>query len=205
MAYNITLSSSMRSNLLSLRNIATQMSKTQNILSTGKKINNAIDNATSYYQARSLTHRAADLNSLLDSMSQGIQTIQTASTGLERATSFLDQATVIANQAYETEIIKVDHNIKWFIDNVGSNGAVVTTAQEMKDAINSNKEMIFALLEELYGADGMPYGCNITSYDTETLENLTMGTAIRYTVFFMSIPVVIAIFGAVIVIKRKYR
>ena len=79
MAYNITLSSSMRSNLLSLRNISTLMNKTQDILSTGKKVNSAIDNATSYYQARSLTHRAADLNNLLDSMSQGIQTINAAS------------------------------------------------------------------------------------------------------------------------------
>ena len=164
MAYNITLSSSMRSNLLSLRNIATQMSRTQNILSTGKKINSAIDNATSYYQARSLTNRASDLNSLLDSMSQGIQTIQTASTGLERATSFLDQATVIAYQAYETEIIKVDHNIKWFIDNVGSNGAVVTTAQELKDAINSNKEMIC-----IYGTIDYFDGENIELKDGQKL------------------------------------
>ena len=69
----------------------------------------------------------------------------------------------------------------------------------------SNKEMIFALLEELYGADSMPYGCKITSYDTSTLENLTMGTAIRYTVFFMSIPAVIALCGAVVVIRRKYK
>lgn len=96
MSYNITLSSSMRSNLLSLRNIATQMSKTQNILSTGKKINNAIDNASSYYQARSLTHRAADLNSLLDSMSQGIQTIQAAVTGLDQYGRFLEQAAIVA-------------------------------------------------------------------------------------------------------------
>ncbi len=99
MSYNITLSSSMRSNLLSLRNIATQMSKTQNILSTGKKINNAIDNASSYYQARSLTHRAADLNNLLDSMSQGIQTLQAATQGIEAATSYLEQAKAVAEQA----------------------------------------------------------------------------------------------------------
>ena len=99
MSYNITLSSSMRSNLLSLRNIATQMSKTQNILSTGKKINNAIDNATSYYQARSLTHRAADLNSLLDSMSQGIQTIKAAVEGLESGIKVLEQAKAVVNEA----------------------------------------------------------------------------------------------------------
>ena len=114
MAYNITLSSSMRSNLLSLRNIATQMSKTQNILSTGKKVNNAIDNASAYYQARSLTQRAGDLNSLLDSMSQGIQTIKAASEGLESAISFLEQATIIANQAYENKVFTELFDKDWF-------------------------------------------------------------------------------------------
>ena len=123
MAYNITLSSSMRSNLLSLRNIATQMNRTQNILSTGKKVNSAIDNATSYYQARSLTNRASDLNSLLDSMSQGIQTIQAATQGLDNAISFIEQATAVANQAYEAAEIPEK---EWFIDKVGENGAVVS-------------------------------------------------------------------------------
>ena len=98
MSYNIALSSSMRSNLLSLRNIATQMNRTQNILSTGLKVNSAIDNATSYYQARSLTNRAKDLNNLLDSMSQGIQTIQAAMQGLESANAYLEQALVVLNE-----------------------------------------------------------------------------------------------------------
>ena len=129
----------MRSNLLSLRNIATQMSRTQNILSTGKKVNNAIDNATSYYQARSLTHRAADLNSLLDSMSQGIQTIKAAVEGLERYDKFLEQATIIAEESYEKAVIPTKEEI---LSQIGENGAVVSTAQELKDAIASNKKTI---------------------------------------------------------------
>ena len=99
MSYNIALSSSMRSNLLSLSNITTQMNRTQNILSTGLRVNSAIDNASSYYQARSLTNRARDLNNLLDSMSQGIQTIQTAIPGLDSANAYLEQALSVAKQA----------------------------------------------------------------------------------------------------------
>ena len=135
----ITLTSSMRSNLASLKTIATQMSKTQQTLSTGKKVNSAIDNASSYYQARSLTNRANDLNSLLDSMGQGIQTIQAATQGLDNAISFIEQATAVANQAYEVAEIPEK---EWFIDKVGENGAVVSTAQELKDAITSGKETI---------------------------------------------------------------
>ena len=96
---SITLTASMRSNLMSLKTIATQMDRTQNILSTGKKVNSAIDNASSYYQARSLTNRAGDLNSLLDAMGQGIQTIQAATEGLESATAYLEQMKSVAEQA----------------------------------------------------------------------------------------------------------
>lgn len=139
MIKGITLTSSMRSNLLSLKTIATQMSSTQNILSTGKKVNSAIDNANAYYQSRSLANRASDLNSLLDSMSQGIQTIKAACEGLAMATNLIDQAGVIATQAYETAEIPEK---AWFEEKVGANGAVVTTAQELKDAIASGKETI---------------------------------------------------------------
>ena len=139
MVNSITLTSSMRSNLTSLRTIASQMSRTQERLSSGKKVNSAIDNASSYYQARSLTNRAADLNALLDSMGQGIQTIQAATTGLEKASEFLEHAAVIAQEAYETALIPEK---AYFEAKVGENGAVVTSAQELKDAVNSGKEMI---------------------------------------------------------------
>ena len=96
---SITLTASMRSNLSSLKVIQSQMDKTQERLSTGKKVNSAIDNASAYYQARSLTNRAADLDSLLDSMGQGVQTIQAANEGIEAITAFVEQMKSIAESA----------------------------------------------------------------------------------------------------------
>ena len=96
---SITLTASMRSNLSSLKSIQSQMDKTQERLSTGKKVNSAIDNASSYYQSRALTNRASDLESLLDSMGQGIQTIQAANEGLEAITSYVEQLKSVANSA----------------------------------------------------------------------------------------------------------
>ena len=139
MSVNITLTSSMRSNLSSLKSLASQMSTTQTRLSTGKKVNNAIDNANSYYQARALTNRASDLDMLLDAMGQSIQTVTTAVHGLEKSAEMLENAAVIAKEAYEAEIIPEK---AWFEAQVGPNGAVVTTAQELKDAINANKKTI---------------------------------------------------------------
>ena len=99
MTQSITLTASMRSNLSSLKTIQSQMDTTQERLSTGKKVNSAIDNASSYYQARALTNRASDLDSLLDSMGQGIQTIQAANQGLESLTSYVEQMKAVADTA----------------------------------------------------------------------------------------------------------
>ncbi len=98
----VSLTASMRSNLLSLQNISRQVDSTQNRLSTGKKVNSAIDNPSSYYTARSLSNRASDLGALLDSMGQAVSTIKAATTSLETAADFLEQASAVATQALES-------------------------------------------------------------------------------------------------------
>ena len=96
----------MRSNLLSLQQTQSLMDTTQERLSTGKKVNSAIDNPSSYYTAQSLTNRASDLNALLDSMGQGIQTIQAANEGIEAITDFVQQAKALANTARDNATVK---------------------------------------------------------------------------------------------------
>lgn len=96
---DISLTASMRSNLLSLQNTQNLMDVTQNRLSTGKKVNSAIDNPSSYYASQSLTNRASDLNALMDSMGQAIQTIKAADEGITTITKFAEQAKAVANTA----------------------------------------------------------------------------------------------------------
>ena len=133
MVKSITLTASMRSNLNSLKNISKQMNTTQERLSTGKKVNSAIDNASSYYQARALTNRASDLDALLDAMGQGIQTIQTATQGLTSGVSFLEQASAIATEALTATKIP---SKEWFAsqENVA---AVASNWAELKAALDS--------------------------------------------------------------------
>ena len=134
----ISLTASMRSNLLSLQNIARQQDIVQNRLATGLKVSSAIDNPSSYYTASSLNNRAADLTALLDAMSQGVQTIKAASEAIDSGTKFLEQAKAVANQALETAIPAKE----WFAEQAGENGAVVETAQELRQAIADNKATI---------------------------------------------------------------
>ncbi len=134
----ISLTASMRSNLLSLQNIASQQDIVQNRLATGLKVSSAIDNPSSYYTASSLNNRAADLTALLDAMSQGVQTIKAASEAIGSGTKFLEQAKAVADQALETAVPAKE----WFAEQAGENGAVVETAQELLDAVNSGKETV---------------------------------------------------------------
>lgn len=99
---DISLTASMRTTLLSLQNTQSLMDMTQERLSTGKKVNSAIDNPMSYYTAQGLTNRASDLEALLDSMGQGIQTLKAANEGIEAITSFVQQAKAVANTARDT-------------------------------------------------------------------------------------------------------
>ncbi|MDR1025967.1 MAG: hypothetical protein LBL47_01080, partial [Lactobacillus sp.] len=99
---NIKLTSAMRSNLLSLQSTQKLMDTTQQRLSTGLKVNSAIDNPSSYFTAQGLNQRAGDLEGLLDSMGQGIQTIKAANEGIEAITKLVEQAKSIVTQYTET-------------------------------------------------------------------------------------------------------
>lgn len=96
---DITLSAPIRSNLLSLQNTSKLIGKTQNRLSTGLKVNSAIDDAASFFKAKSLNDRGADLSSLKDGIGQAISTVTNAVNALESVESTLQQMKGIASQA----------------------------------------------------------------------------------------------------------
>ncbi len=99
MSSGITLSAGVRANLLSLQNTASLMQTTQNRLATGKKVNSALDNPLNFFTSSSLSARSSDLSGLLDSMSNGIQTIQAANNGLTAVTSLVQQLQATVSQA----------------------------------------------------------------------------------------------------------
>jgi hypothetical protein len=98
----IILSSSVRQNLLSLQGTADLLSQTQGRLSTGKKVNSALDNPTNFFTASGLDSRASDINNLLDGIGNGVQILQAANTGITSLQKLVDTAKSIANQALQT-------------------------------------------------------------------------------------------------------
>jgi flagellin-like hook-associated protein FlgL len=99
---DIVLSAGVRQNLLSLQKTAELMSVTQNRLATGKKVNSALDNPFNFFTSQSLSNRASDLNSLLDSIGQAQKTIEAADHGISAITKLVESAKSVAKQAQQT-------------------------------------------------------------------------------------------------------
>ncbi|WP_159008682.1 flagellin [Bradyrhizobium sp. S69] len=97
----IVLSASVRQNLLSLQNTAQLLATTQNDLSTGNKVNTALDNPTEFFTAQGLNSRAGDISNLLDSIGNGVQVLQAANTGITSLQSLIANAQSIANQVLQ--------------------------------------------------------------------------------------------------------
>ena len=98
----VILSAGVRANLLQLQQTSDLINQTQNRLATGKKVNSALDNAINFFTAQGLDTRANNLNSLLDSMSNGINTIQAANNGITSITKLVQSAQALVSQAQQT-------------------------------------------------------------------------------------------------------
>ena len=186
---DISLTASMRSNLLSLQQTQSLMDTTQERLSTGKKVNSAIDNPSSYYTAQSLTNRASDLSSLLDSMGQAVQTIQAANEGIEAITEFASQAKAIANSANDTsDTTSVENYMKQFdeilkqIDGIakdsGYKGVNLLGGKDQELKVVFNEDRSSSLTVKGDEADAKGLGMNAA---TGKWIETTQGNAVAFT------------------------
>jgi flagellin len=96
---DIVLSAGIRQNLLSLQKTSNLQQTTQNRLATGKKVNSALDNAVNYFTAASLSARGNELSSLLDSMTNGVSTLNAANNGLTSITTTIQSMQATITQA----------------------------------------------------------------------------------------------------------
>lgn len=98
---DIALSQGVRQNLLSMQKTVDLMSRTQNRLATGKKVNSALDNPTSYFVAAGLDNRSNDLSRILDSMGLAIKTLEAADNGISSIKKLIETAQGTARQALQ--------------------------------------------------------------------------------------------------------
>lgn len=102
MAEVINLSAGVRANLLTLQRTSNQIGLVQNRLSTGLKVNSAIDDASAFFTSRALTNRASDLEGVKSNVDLAISTLTAAVNGIDAITELVEQAKGLANNAKAT-------------------------------------------------------------------------------------------------------
>lgn len=90
MVDSVQLTGAMRSNLLSLQQTASLLEQTQNRLSTGKKVNSALDNPAAYFISQAHTNRANLLSGLKDNIGEAIQLVKSADNGVKGISSLIE-------------------------------------------------------------------------------------------------------------------
>ncbi|WP_448206567.1 flagellin, partial [Azospirillum sp. sgz302134] len=141
---DISLSASMRTNLLQLQGVQEKIASKQNVLATGNKINTALDGPTAFFAAKGLNQRAGDLTALKDTMGQAISTIKAADKGLSSIDNMIEQARGLTTAAYAA---------------LGTDAGSVATRKTLASQFNSLKDQIDKLAgDSAYGGKNLLAG-----------------------------------------------
>ncbi|MBC2595041.1 hypothetical protein H5P28_12305 [Ruficoccus amylovorans] len=95
----ISLSAGIRANLNRLQHSSKLFERTADRLSTGKKVNSAVENPTNFFAAVNLQDRASALSSRLDGLGQAVQQIKAADNGISTIRSFISSMRGVVNNA----------------------------------------------------------------------------------------------------------
>lgn len=96
---DISISARVRTGLLALQQINDQTTITQQRLTTGRKVNSAVDNPVNYFTSAALNDRAGDLGALLDGISNAQKTVEAADKGIQSITKLVQTAKGLASAA----------------------------------------------------------------------------------------------------------
>lgn len=138
MANNVTLTTAMRSTLNSLQMTSDLLTKVQDRISTGKRVNSAIDDPVAYFQALGLDNRAADLTARKDNIGMGVSTIKAATDALTSMSKLIDQAKSLASQAKEasTQVTKITSGLDLTANSADVTGSALNNTDTFTVSVN---------------------------------------------------------------------
>jgi flagellin-like hook-associated protein FlgL len=152
----INLTAGMRANLFSLQQTTKMMDLTQKRLSTGKKVNTALDDPVNFFKAKDHNDRATDLAAKKDGMSEAIKTIEAADTGIGSIYDMLAQMKSLASAAKTS-------------DNTGDLATQFDTVRS---------QIAYLATDSKYGGNNLLNGDIINvEFDEDGTYKLSVGTA----------------------------
>ena len=129
MADSVTLSTAVRESLLSLQNTSQLIKQTQGRLASGLRVESAIDDPVSFFQAKSLSDRAFDFSERKDAIDQGISTVTAALDGVEGIEELVRQLKGVVNSMKSasstqmSDLVTQFNDLRTQIDNLGTDAA----------------------------------------------------------------------------------
>jgi flagellin-like hook-associated protein FlgL len=171
---NVSLTSGMKSALLSLQSTQKLYDKTQERLTTGKKVTNPADDPAAYYSAATLNNQADALEGRLDNMEQAVEAIKAADNGIESMISVLSSMTAIVESALATKTEDTDTRaalgkkfndllvqLSTLADDSAYGGTNLLDGQDITVQMGENYN------DSTFTVEGF-YVAGLTQYDTDT-------------------------------------
>ncbi|MFK7866729.1 MAG: hypothetical protein AB8B77_04740 [Alphaproteobacteria bacterium] len=132
MATEIALTKAQRNSIITLKDVADLSERTQERLTTGRRVNSVIDDAVAYFQAKGLSDRADDFDVKKSNIDQGISAMRTALDGIDAIDQLLKQmkgmAEATKSQSTEAratateQFIEIGHQISELIEDASYQG-----------------------------------------------------------------------------------
>ncbi|AVO45477.1 flagellin [Phreatobacter cathodiphilus] len=178
---DIVLSKGIRGNLLSLMSTADLRDRTQYRLSTGKKVNTALDNPGNFFSAAMLNSRATDITNLLDGIGTAIKTLEAADNGIRSIVRVVENAQALARQAQGSAATTA--RLSGVLPTVGGAQGAMTMQTPLTDLGFANTETITINTgtnrsTTLTIAAGMTVGDLVNAINDNTSETTASGTGV---------------------------
>jgi flagellin-like hook-associated protein FlgL len=176
MADSVSLTASIRSNLLSLKDTNNLLEQTTTRLSTGEKVSTAVDNPTNYFTALNYNDRAEGLEARLDGMGEAIQQINAADNGITTLRSFLSQMKGVVNDALAESSSTSRQDLgKQFNELIYQASEVVNDSEYGGSNLLTNQDSVTVQFNELNGeseltVQGFNISANTSGVDESTGE-----------------------------------
>ncbi|SPD74744.1 Flagellin domain protein [uncultured Desulfobacterium sp.] len=175
---SIQLTAGMRQNLLSLQNTASLMERTQTRLSTGLRVQSALDDPINYFAAKGHRDRAADLAYRKEEMNEGVQLLKATDAGITGLLDLIASAKSIAQsarsgegtadiEALETQFNAIRSQIDDLADDSGYKGVNLLGGDDQTLSVFFDEDGTHSIT--LTGIDGSTGtdGLNITELSTD--------------------------------------
>jgi len=170
---DISLTSGMRNNLVSLQNTLDLLNRTQTRLASGKRVNTAVDDPVNYFASQSHLQRAGDLALRKDGMAEGVNTVTAASKGIDTLLTMIQQAQGIANSALATSYTASRAAYATQFDTIMSQ---ITSLAKDSSYKGTNLLSSTTTLTVKFNEDGSAK-LDIAGFEARTLANLSLSFA----------------------------